>query len=118
MQSGKIAPTFRQIFSAALRPKNADTNSQQHGQQREPEREPSHEEALEALDLLTQQDEFQRNALRADLSESEGRWVISVCDGKGNQLRVIRGVEIVRLLDRAGLGKAGPSRGRILDRRV
>ncbi len=118
MQSGRIAPTFRQIFSAALTPKNTDSNSQQQQQHGEPQREPTHEEALEAMDLLSQQEEFQQNALRASLLQAEGRWMISVCDQRGNQLRTIRGMEIVRLLDKAGLGKKGPSRGRILDRRI
>lgn len=117
MQSGRIAPTFRQIFTAALSPRNADSNSQQQPQG-EPEREPSHEEALEALDRLTQQDEFQKNSLRAELMQVDGRWMIQVNDSRGAQLRVIRGLEIMRLLDKSGLGKAGPSRGRILDRRV
>jgi|GEM_PF-7118390 len=119
MQSGKIAPTFRQFFTAALSPKSTDSNSQQQQQpQGEPEREPTQEEAVEALDLLTQQDDFRKNELRADLKQMEARWVITVFSKAGSQLRTIRGMEIVRLLDRAGLGKQGHSRGRILDRRV
>lgn len=119
MQSGRIAPTFRQIFTAALTPRQTDSNSQQQQQpQGEPEREPTHEEALEALDRLTQQEEFQKNSLRAELLQVDGRWMIQVSDAKGNSLRTIRGMEIVRLLDKAGLGKTGPNRGRILDRRV
>ena len=118
MQSGRIAPTFRQIFTSVLTPKHTDSNSNQQQPQGEPEREPTKEEALEALDRLTQQDEFQKNSLRAELLQVDNRWVIQVSDAKGNALRTIRGMEIVRLLDKAGLGKSGPSRGRILDRRV
>lgn len=119
MQSGRIAPIFRQFFTAALSPKNTDANSQQQQQyQGEPQREPTHEEALEALDLLTQQEDFQKNSLRAELMQLEERWVITVFASSGAQLRTIRGMEIVRLLDKSGLGKKGHSRGRILDRRV
>lgn len=119
MQSGRIAPIFRQFFTAALSPKNTDANAgQQQQPQGEPEREPTHEEALEALDRLTQQEEFQKNSLRAELLQIEGRWVIAVSSDKGVRLRTIRGSEIVRLLDKAGLGKSGHSPGRILDRRV
>jgi hypothetical protein len=118
MQSGKIAPIFRQFFTAALNPNRTDSNAEQRQSQGEPEREPTHEEALEALDLLTQQEEFQKNDLRAELKQLEGRWMISVLNRAGAQLRMIRGMEIVRLLDKAGLGKKGHSRGRILDRRV
>jgi len=118
MQSGKIVPIFRQFFTAALSPKNPDSNSQQKQSQGEAEREPSREEALEALDALSQQEEFQKNELRAELKQIEGRWVISVITAMGGQLRLIRGSEIVRLLDKAALGKKGHSVGRILDRRV
>ena len=119
MQSGRIAPTFRQIFTAALTPRQTDSNSQQQQQhQGEPEREPTHQEALEALDRLTQQEEFQKNSLRAELIQLDGRWMIQVSDAKGTALRSIRGSEILRLLDKSNTGKTGPSRGRILDRRV
>ncbi len=119
MQSGKIAPTFRAFFTQALSPKGTDSNSQQQQQpEREPDREPTQEEAVEALDLLTQQEEFRKNELRADLKQLEQRWVITVRNRNGDQLRTIRGVEIIRLLDKSGLGKKGHSVGRILDRRV
>jgi hypothetical protein len=117
MQSGKIAPVFRQIFQQTLGAKSAtDSHSQQNQQQprKEPEREPTEAEALEALDRLTQQDEFQRNALRAELRQVDGRYHIFVTNAAGVQLRAIRGSEILRLLD----GGAGAQRGRILDRRV
>jgi len=118
MQSGRIAPVFRQIFQNTLSAKNAtDSHSQQKDQtQKEPEREPTREEAVEALDVLTQQDEFLRNALRAELQQVDGRFQILVCNSHGTQLRAIRGMEIVRLLD--GKGAKGAQRGRILDRRV
>ena len=119
MQSGKISPTFRSFFTAALSPKNTDANSQQQQQpQGESDREPTQEEAVEALDLLSQPEEFRKNQLRADLKQVESRWVISIFASNGTQLRTIRGTEIVRLLDRSGLGKSGHSVGRILDRRV
>jgi len=118
MQSGKIAPVFRQIFTATLGAKNATDSHSQHKQQpdKEPEREPTHEEALEALDRLTQQEEFQKNALRAELRVVEGRFCIFVTNGAGIQLKSIRGPEILRLLD--GAGARGAHRGSILDRRV
>lgn len=117
MQSGRIAPVFRQIFQSTLGAKGAtDSHSQQKQEQREPEREPTREEALEALDRLSQQDEFQKNALRAELGVVEGKFCIFVFNGQGTQLKAIRGPEILRLLD--GTGTKGAHRGRILDRRV
>lgn len=120
MQSGKIAPIFRQFFSEATSTKSAtDSHSQQQQKQKgEPEREPTQEEALEALDLLSQQEEFQKNSLRAELRLSEGRHTILICNALGAQLKVIRGAEIMRILDGSGLGRKGPHLGRILDRRV
>jgi len=120
MQSGKIVPTFRQFFTSALSPRSTDSNGQQQQPppQGEPEREPTQEEALEALDLLIEQDEFRKNELCANLNQVESHWVITVLSSVGIQLRTIRGMEILRLLDKAGLGKHGHSLGRILDRRV
>ncbi len=119
MQSGKIAPIFRQFFSGTLGSKNpTDSHSQQRQQGGEPEREPTQEEALEALDLLSQQDEFQKNALRAELQQFEGRQSIIVTNALGVQIKVIRGTEIIRILEGSGLGRTGPHLGRILDRRI
>ena len=96
-----------------------DSNSQQkQNPEKEPEQEPTHEEALEALDKLTQQDEFQKNTLRAELRQADGRFTIFVCNQAGIQLRVIRGREILRLLDGNGPGSKTAHLGRILDRRV
>jgi hypothetical protein len=118
MQSGRIAPVFRQFFNSTLGIKNAtDSHSQQRQEpEKEPEREPGKEEALEALDRLTQQDEFQKNALRAELRTVDGRVCIFVFNAAGTQLRVMRGSEILRLLDGGATG--GHRRGQILDRRV
>lgn len=118
MQSGRIAPIFRHFFNNALSAKNAtDSHSQQkQNPEKEPEREPTREEALEALDRLTQQDEFVRNSLRAELRTVDGRFCIFVTNRDGVQLRVIRGGEILRLLD--GVGAKTAHLGRILDRRV
>ncbi len=118
MQSGKIAPVFRQFFTGTLGIKNAtDSHSQQRqSPEREPEREPTHEEALEALGLLTEQEEFQKSVLRAEVRTVEGRIYIFVFNAAGTQLRAIRGPEILRLLD--GGRAHGPRRGQILDRRV
>ncbi|MCP5762529.1 hypothetical protein NL346_28465, partial [Klebsiella pneumoniae] len=74
-------------------------SQQKHEPQKEPEREPTREEALEALDKLTQQEEFQKNALRAEIREVDGRFCLFVSNGAGVQLKVIKGAEILRLLD-------------------
>lgn len=119
MQSGKIAPIFRHFFTEPLRSKGAtDSNSQQQQPQGEREREPTEEEALEALDLLTQQEEFQKNSLRAELRTIDGRRSILVTNSQGTQLKVIRGMDIVRMLETSRLGAKGTRLGRILDRRI
>ncbi len=119
MQSGKIAPIFRHFFGEPMSAKSAtDSHSQQQQKQREPEREPTPEEALEALDLLSHQEEFQKNSLRAELRVLESRQSIIVSNSQGTQLRVIRGMDILRILETAKLGHKGARRGRILDRRV
>ena len=118
MQSGKIGPVFRQIFQSTLSAKNAtDSHSQQRGEsEKERERDATREEALEALDRLSQQDEFQRNALRAELRVVDGTHCIFVFNSAGLQLRAIRGREILRILEGAAAKKA--HLGQILDRRV
>lgn len=120
MQSGRIAPTFRQFFREALSAtKNStDSHSQQQQQQGEPEREPTPEEAQEALKVLAGQEEFQKSSLRAELQLVEGRQMIVVLDRLGHQLKGIRGQEILRILHNAKLGRKGPQLGRILDRRI
>jgi hypothetical protein len=119
MQSGRIAPIFRQFFGGTLSAKNpTDSQSQQKQREGEPEREPTREEALEALDRLSQQEEFQKNSLRAELRQLEGRNAILVTNTQGMQVKVIRGGEILRLLESAGGGRSALHLGRILDRRV
>lgn len=120
MQSGKIAPIIRQFFTGAVSPKGqSDSHSQQKQHpEKEPEREPTKEEALEAFDKLTQQEEFQKNHLRAELRLVEGRHQIAVLNASGAQLRLIRGIEIVRLLETGDSGRKGAHLGRILDRRI
>lgn len=119
MQSGKISPIFRQFFGQTQSAKSAtDSNSQQRQEYKEPEREPTQEEALAALDLLTHQDEFEKNSLRAELRIIDGRHAIIVSNPSGGQLRVIRGMDIIRLLQASLLGNKGHTIGRILDRRI
>ncbi|MGZ3651695.1 MAG: hypothetical protein ACXVCS_04605 [Bdellovibrionota bacterium] len=118
MQSGRIAPVFRQFFNTVSAKSATDSNSQQKQQeQKEPEREPTKKEAITALDFLTQQDEFQKNLLRAELREVEGRHTIVVTNATGAQLRVIRGNEVMRILE-GGPGAKTAHLGRILDRRI
>ena len=91
MQSGRISPVFRQFFQGVTGGKSA-TDSQsgnKQGQKQEPDREPNREDSLEALDLLTQEEEFQKNALKAELREIEGKFCISVMNSMGAQLRKI-----------------------------
>jgi hypothetical protein len=119
MQSGRIAPVFRQFFTGALGTKNAtDSNPQQQQQQpeKEPDREPTRDEVLQALELLIQHDEFRKNALRAEVREEEGRFFLLVFNAAGAQLRAIRGQEIFRLINNQVA--QGPRRGQILDRRI
>ena len=121
MQSGRIAPIFRQFFQGKSSAKSAtDSHSQQKQQPDQgPEREPTREEALEALDVLTQEEDFQKSALKADLSQIDGKFCITVMNASGAQLKVIRGPEILRLLDgKTGKGSRNAHLGRILDRRV
>lgn len=120
MQSGKIAPIFKQFFREAVSTKSATDSNSQNNQnaKKEPEREPTKEETLEALDLLTQQEEFQKNSLRAELKTLDERFAILVFNASGAQLKVIRGPDIHRILQAAALGHKGPSLGRILDRRI
>lgn len=120
MQSGRIAPVFRQFFNGISNAKSAtdsDSHPQQKQQEAKDEREPSKEEALQALDVLSQQDEFQKNLLRAELRLDENRYTILVSSAAGISLRTIRGPEVFRILD-AGKGKQAAFRGRILDRRI
>ncbi|HEY8278134.1 MAG TPA: hypothetical protein VIH99_00835 [Bdellovibrionota bacterium] len=119
MQSGRIAPVFRQILNNTLSAKSAtDSSSQQKEQQQQAQREPTKDEAEEALGMLAQQEEFQKNALSAKLEEQDGRLVITVFNKNGAQLKVLRGAEILRILEISRLGHKGPYLGRILDRRI
>lgn len=118
MQSGRIAPVLRQFFSGNVSAKSAtDRDAQNQQKQPQKEREPSHEEALAALDLLTQQEEFAKALLKAELQFLDGRYSILVSNASGAALRTIRGEEVLRILD-AGKGQQTAFRGRILDRRI
>jgi hypothetical protein len=120
MQSGRIAPVFRQFFNGISNAKSAtdsDSHSSKQQQNAKDEREPTREEALQALDVLSQQDEFQKNLLRAELQSDDSRFTILVTNASGVSLRTIRGPEVLRILD-AGKGKQAAFRGRILDRRI
>jgi hypothetical protein len=121
MQSGRIAPVFRQFFNGISNAKSATDSDSHSSAQQQPtkdEREPTKEEALQALDVLSQQDEFQKNLLRAELRTSDdSRFTILVTNAGGVSLRTIRGPEVLRILD-AGKGKQAAFRGRILDRRI
>ena len=119
MQSGKIAPVIRQFFIQTQKAKNAEDSLSQHKKdQDEPEREPTKEEALAALDFLSHQEEFEKNSLRAELRESDGYFSIIVKNSSGAQLKVLRGGDILRILDATPLGRKGRHLGRILDRRI
>lgn len=121
MQSGRIAPVFRQFFNGISNAKSATDSDSHQSPQKQPdakdEREPSKEEALQALDVLSQQDEFQKSFLRAELRLEDGRFTLLVSNAAGVSLRTIRGPEVLRILD-AGKGKQAAFRGRILDRRI
>jgi Sec-independent protein translocase protein TatA len=120
MQSGKIAPVFRQFFNVIGNAKSAtdsDSTSQQKQQEQKDDREPTKEEAILALDVLSQQEEFQKSLLRAELRVEENRFIILVSSATGAALRSIRGPEVLRILE-AGKGKQAVFRGRILDRRI
>ncbi len=119
MQSGRIMPVIRQFFSASTQQAkpSLDSNSGNGNQGGHPEREPTREEALAAMEVLSQQEEFHRQGLIAQLEIIENRFCINVVDGRGNKLRQIRGAEILRVLS---TNTPGLSRtlGHILDRRV
>jgi len=119
MQSGRILPAFRAFLSQAPATRTADRDPQsQRDREDRPNRQPTKEEALEAMELLSQQEFFQRNGLRAELAVTDQMFVITVKDEKGNAIRSIRGPEILRLLDECRQKNAKAHLGSILDRRI
>ena len=120
MQSGKILPTFRQIFATALSTKSTDRDAQSNNQNSggDQKREPSKDEVLEALEILNLQDEFIQNGLKAVAQFSESKHFIIVKDKKGASLRTLKGSEVIRVLELAKFDKKAARLGRILDRRI
>ncbi len=120
MQSGKILPIIRQFFATPVSTKRStDSDAGGKNPYEQPQREPTEEEALAALALLREEEEFLKSGLRAELTKEEGQLVILVSRSDGVQVRSIRGFEIVRLLQTSfPAGAKGKQLGRILDRRV
>ena len=119
MQAGRIVPLLRHFFRGTGEASQAgDSQSQKKQDQRQPDREPTKEEVLEALHLLSQQEEFRKNSLRTELKETDGCFFVLVSDASGAPLGAIRGAEILRVLEQSFLGSQGTRVGRILDRRV
>ena len=119
MQSGRVLPIIRQFFTSPVSTKSAtDRDSGNSQQQQKQEREPTDEETKRAFEHLLQQEEFKLQGLVAEMRLIEGRSCIVVLDKNGNQLRVIKGPAVLKLLETSVLGKNGHYLGRILDRRI
>lgn len=117
MQSGKVLPSFRQIFSNLKTGSSTRDSNSQQDQGGSPERDATEEEARRAAEILTVSEEFRKNGLSVTAANQDGRCVLLVTDGNGSRLRVIRSPEIVKLL--LGMGTPeSPRQGRILDRRI
>lgn len=119
MQSGRILPTFRSFLanSTSARATERDAHSKKD-QHESPKRQPKKEEALEAIELISQQEFFQRNGLKAELIQVDSIFVISIKDSGGTPIRSIRGEEILRLLEECRQSAAKAHLGSILDRRI
>ena len=117
MQSGRVLPSFRQIFSNLKTGSSTRDSNSQQGQGGSRERDATEEEARQAAELLSISEEFRKNNLKVSASNQQGKHVLLVTDGAGTLLRVIASAEIVRMLLMAGTPDAS-RQGRILDRRI
>jgi hypothetical protein len=115
---GGIRAFFPNAPVLSKRSSDREPNSkQEQGQQKD--RQPTEEEAKQALAVILQMDSIVKNGLQAELECIEGLFVIKVKNSSGQELRGLRGEEIMRLLETAGPGESvNQNRGRILDRRI
>lgn len=117
MQSGRVLPSFRQIFSNLKTNSSTKDSNSQSGYGGSPERDATEEEAKQAAEILSASDEFKKNELTVTAAQQYGKFVLLVADRHGALLRVIRSPEIVKVLLVTGTPES-PRQGRILDRRI
>jgi hypothetical protein len=118
MVSNRIPPLVRSFFTTTttIGRTDKDSSSHQGGAGGQPDRDATEEEAKRALELLSSSEEFQKNALSAELSMAPGFPLIVVKNASGMILRSLRGKEILRLLE--ARPREGTHTGRLLDRRI
>ncbi len=113
-----IRALFPGMTLVGKRSTDRDPNAKQEHEQRQ-ERQPTEEEAKRALDVILKMESVINNGLQAALECIEGIFIIRVRNSAGQDLRGLRGEEILRLIEGANSNNTNnQNRGRILDRRI
>lgn len=97
--------------------RDPNQGGQSYGQNRDG-RQPNEQEAQAALEVLSKFESVVKSELRVELIREDEKFMLAVKNAEGKTLRVLRGAEVLNLLEFNKDSSKTSQSGRILDRRV